>query len=125
MRTMFRIAVTVSAMALAGPAFAQATTAYDGSYAGVSRENLNQNAHSQCTTGQNPYTLTIANGAARMPWGTDGMLEGTVSPTGALTMHTTKGTFIVHLDGKIDANGSITAGVGLSSCAYRMTWRKK
>lgn len=125
MRMLFRIALIVSAMAVAGPAFAQATTKYDGAYAGVARENLNQNMHSQCTEGKNPYMLTITNGAAKMPWGTNGTLEGMVSPSGALTMHTTSGTFVVHVDGQIDATGKVTAGVGLGSCSYRMTWQKK
>jgi hypothetical protein len=70
---------------LATPVAAQATaptaTAFDGTYAGISREvSKNPSAHraNNCPQSGVPGRLTITNGVARWPGG-EGW-EGTVSP---------------------------------------------
>jgi hypothetical protein len=78
---------------------ANATSAFDGTYVGLSAEN-NSSGNTlsggrertqgyagarSCTTFRAPARLTIANGRARVRWG-DRTLEGNVAPDGSLTM---------------------------------------
>ena len=125
MCALFRIALAVSAMALAAPATAQSTTKFDGTYAGVSRDVTADNSKSSCTRGDNHYVLTIANGTATLPWGTAGQLGGQITPTGALTMRATSGSITAHFDGQIDPTGKVTANVLVYNCGYLMVWQKK
>jgi hypothetical protein len=124
MRSLFRICLIGLAIILPVAAVAQSVTAFDGTYAGLSREVTADNQKGTCTHGDNPYTLTISNGVARMPWGTAGELQGQVTPTGALTMRSGSGSFIAHLDGQIDPSGKATAGVVVYNCGYRMVWQR-
>jgi hypothetical protein len=114
----------ILACALAMPVFAQApTTAFDGRYAGVSREvSKNPSAHraNQCPKSGVPGPLTIKNGVARWPVG-EGW-EGTVSPEGALMMRTSNGG---RFDGQIDAQGAITGQIGGWGCSGTYVWRKQ
>ena len=108
--------VTLAAAPLVGaqspaPA-ASSTSAFDGTYVGVSAENnsrgntlAGRRANPQgyggarsCSTFRAPAKLTIASGLARVRWG-DRTLEGQVTPQGALTMTTGYGQ---HFDGRID-----------------------
>jgi hypothetical protein len=122
------LAILLPVVILPWAANAQSTTKYDGSYAGVSHENITQGIQSKCGGGSsNSYTLTIANGAATMPWGTEssGTLKGTVSQTGALTMSGWSGMISVHLYGQIDPSGGVTAQVSTGNCGFRMVWKKQ
>src|SRR5437764_14271835 len=83
------------------PPAANPTSAFDGTYVGVSAENNSSGstlaggrARTQgyagaraCTTFRAPARLTITNGRARVRWG-DRTLEGNAAPDGSLTMTT-------------------------------------
>jgi hypothetical protein len=110
-----------------------ATSAFDGTYVGLSAENNSSGntlsggrAHTQgyagarsCTTFRAPARLTIANGRARVRWG-DRTLEGNVAPDGSLTMSTGYGQ---RFDGRIE--GQQIKGQLVGYCAYSLTWRKQ
>jgi hypothetical protein len=122
-----RTLVAIAACALATSAAAQApaptTTAFDGTYAGVSRtlEGTMGFPTSKCSSqgGAGAPLLTIANGIARSSWGAPA--EGSVTPQGALVMKTTMG---VRFDGQIDGKGTVT-GRWNGSCSYQVVWQKK
>jgi len=125
MPKLFRICLTVSAMtmALPGLALAQGVTAFDGSYAGVSR-NLVSDAtkHRDCPPSGGVAALTIQGGVAQVKWA-DGTYDGQVSAAGALSMRASNGS---HLDGQI--TGGVIQGrslSGLGKCAYEVTGRKQ
>ena len=76
------------------PAGAQdARTAFDGSYAGVSRtlEEGGMLTHrtARCPQSGAAAPLTIANGTARTPWNPDDPLVGPVDLQGGVVMRTT------------------------------------
>jgi hypothetical protein len=110
-----------------------ATSAFDGTYVGLSAENNSSGntlsggrAHTQgyagarsCTTFRAPARLTIANGRARVRWG-DRTLEGNAAPDGSLTMSTGYGQ---RFDGRIE--GQQIKGQLVGYCAYSLTWRKE
>jgi hypothetical protein len=111
-------------MAYPGPAEAQGTTAFDGSYLGVAATNLGgmgeRGSTRGCQTFAKPAPLTIANGHAQAPWASD-TLDGQVNPDGSIRMKAQRfaGTF----DGRI-ANQTIT-GRYQGGCNYDLTWRKR
>jgi hypothetical protein len=112
---------------------ANAISAFDGTYVGVSAENNSSGntlaggrARTQgyagarsCTTFGAPARLTIANGRARVRWG-DRTLDGNVAPDGSLTMSTGYGQ---RFDGRIE--GQQIKGQLVGYCAYSLTWRKQ
>jgi hypothetical protein len=112
---------------------ANATSAFDGTYVGVSAENNSSGntlaggrARTQgyagarsCTTFRAPARLTIANGRARVRWG-DRTLDGNVAPDGSLTMSTGYGQ---RFDGRIE--GQQIKGQLVGYCAYNLTWQKR
>lgn len=112
---------------------ANATSAFDGTYVGVSAENTSSGntlaggrARTQgyagaraCTTFRAPARLTITNGRARVRWG-DRTLEGSAAPDGSLTMTTGYGQ---KFDGRIE--GQQIKGQLIGYCAYILTWRKQ
>jgi hypothetical protein len=116
------------------PPAATTTSAFDGTYVGVSAENnsrgntlAGRRANPQgyggargCSTFRAPAKLTIANGLARVQWG-DRTLEGQVTPQGALTMTTGYGQ---RFDGRID-DQHMVKGQFVGSCAYTLTWQKQ
>jgi hypothetical protein len=121
-----RILLTIAACAVAMPAAAQApapTTAFDGTYAGVSRtlEGTMGFPTGKCSSqgGAGAPSLTIVNGIARSAWGTPA--EGSVSPQGVLVMRTTAG---IRFDGQIDGKGTVT-GRWAGACSYQVVWQKK
>src|SRR5437764_11565723 len=83
------------------PPSANPTSAFDGTYVGVSAENTSSGntlaggrARTQghagaraCTSFRAPARLTITNGRAQVRWG-DRTLEGNAAPDGSLTMST-------------------------------------
>jgi hypothetical protein len=121
-----RILLTIAACALVMPAAAQTpaptTTAFDGTYAGVSRtlEGTTGFPTGKCSSqgGAGAPSITIANGIARSAWGAPA--EGTVSPQGVLLMRTTTG---VRFDGQIDGKGTVT-GRWNGACSHQVVWQK-
>jgi hypothetical protein len=115
------------------PPSANPTSAFDGTYVGVSAENNSSGntlaggrARTQgyagarsCTTFRAPARLTITNGRARVQWG-DRTLEGYAAPDGSLTMSTGYGQ---NFNGRIEAQQIKGQLVGY--CAYSLTWRKQ
>ena len=112
---------------------ANATSAFDGTYIGVSAENNRRGntlaggrARPQgyagsrgCTTFRAPARLTISNGLAQAKWG-DYMLRGSPTPQGGLTMTTGYGhKFEGHIDSQYVIKGQL-----VGYCAYILTWRK-
>jgi hypothetical protein len=124
-------AAPVGAQSPASPA--PATGAFDGTYIGVSAENISSGntlgggrARTQgyagarnCLDFRAPARLTITNGHAEVRWG-DRTLEGSAAPDGSLTMSTGYGQ---RFDGRIDAQQIKGQLVGY--CAYSLTWRKQ
>ena len=116
------------------PPPANSTSAFDGTYVGVSAENNSSGntlaggrARTQgyagarsCTTFRAPARLTITNGRARVRWG-DRTLEGQVTPQDVLTMSTGYGQ---RFDGRID-DQHVVKGQVVGYCAYTLTWRKQ
>jgi hypothetical protein len=123
-----RVFLTIAAsFALAMPVFAQApaptTTAFDGTYAGVSREMKLTGAGRgrQCEPNGVPNSLAITNGVVRS-LGESGA-EGVVTPQGALTIRRPDG---FRIDGQIDAQGTIRGdGSGTGGCVNTFVWRKQ
>jgi hypothetical protein len=120
-----RILLTIAACAVAMPAAAQApapTTAFDGTYAGVSRtlEGTMGFPMSKCPQGgAGAPRLTISNGIARSAWA--GTAEGSVSLQGVLVMRAPAGA---RFDGQIDGKGTVT-GRWNTTCSYQLVWQKK
>jgi hypothetical protein len=113
---------------------ANPTTAFDGTYVGVSAENVSSGntlaggrARTQgyagsraCQDFRAPARLTITNGVARVRWG-DRTLEGSVQLSGALTMTTGYGQ---KFDGRIDEQ-HVIKGQLVGYCAYVLIWQKR
>ena len=119
-----RIPLTVAVCMSATPVFAQApaatTTAFDGTYLGVSRtleDTLDASGATRFCRGGPPGTLKIVNGVA---W-RDDRAAGSVSPQGVLSMRTAGRN---HIDGQIDGHGTITARL-TSYCNWRLVWQKQ
>ena len=127
------LAVGMPVNAQSPPPSANPTSAFDGTYVGVSAENNSSGntlaggrARTQgyagarsCTTFRAPARLTITNGHARVRWG-DRTLEGDVAPDGSLTMTTGYGQ---KFEGRIE--GQQIKGQLVGYCAYNLTWRKQ
>jgi hypothetical protein len=102
---------------------ADAAGPYDGAYVGTSATfNGTQSGREgrSCPKFPAPGPLTITNGHAQTKWG-DGMLEGDVTPQGALVMHS---ALSAKFEGQIDAKGSLTGGF-LGICQYNLAWQRK
>ena len=124
---------TIAAFAWATPVAAQApaptTTAFDGTYVGVSQAaegamfgDDHPNRLQVCAKNNQPGPLTIAGGVARWPMlTTGGTAEGSVNARGVLVMH---GPFGMRFDGQIDGRGMITGRV-TSFCGYQIVWQKE
>jgi hypothetical protein len=123
-----RVSLVIAAsMVLALPVAAQAptptTTAFDGTYAGVSREVSKVRSGGtagNCGVNGVPGALTIANGAVRSRGG--GGWEGTVSPQGVLVMRSPNAS---RFDGQIDSQGTVRGQVGGYICVWTYVWQKK
>jgi hypothetical protein len=119
---------TIAAFAWMTPVAAQAPapppTAFDGTYAGVSRTSegaINGSTNSYHCDRLNGQTgpLTIAGGVPRFNGLTT--FEGSVNAQGVLVMHNPDGE---RLDAQIDGRGTITGRI-TGSCSYRMVWQKE
>jgi hypothetical protein len=128
---MFRLLMllTIGVAALAMPAAAQAlapaTTAFDGTYAGVSREVSKVRTGGtagNCGVNGVPGPLTIKDGVVQSRGG--GGWEGTVSPKGVLV----KGVLVMRspnasrFDGQIDNQDTIRGQVGGYICMWTYVW---
>jgi hypothetical protein len=123
---------TIAAFAWATPVAAQApaptTTAFDGTYAGVSRtlEGTMLNQSTRCPPLAQPAPLTIVGGVARTALGNTsyvggGTAEGSVNAQGVIVLRTPHGE---QLDAQIDGRGTVT-GRYTSACNYQMVWQKQ
>jgi hypothetical protein len=123
---------TIAAFAWATPVAAQpaapTTTAFDGTYVGVSRTlEGNMSATSStprgCVPNGPPGPLTIAGGVPRYNGSTlrRGTFEGSVNGQGVLVMHTPLGE---RLEAQIDGRGTVR-GRFTGSCSYQMVWQKE
>ena len=120
-----RILITIAASALAMPVFAQTpapTTAFDGTYAGISREVSKSPSapRAKCPPSGALAPLTIKNGvivaSGPAEW------EGTVSPQGVLIMRNERS---VRVDGQIDLQGTIRAQYAGTGCVTNFVWQKQ
>ena len=120
-----RILITIAASALAMPVFAQTpapTTAFDGTYAGISREVSKSPSapRAKCPPSGALAPLTIKNGvivaSGPAEW------EGTVSPQGVLIMRNERS---VRVDGQIDPQGTIRAQYAGTGCITNFAWQKQ
>ena len=122
-RTRIFLAIAASAVALSVAAQApESTTAFDGTYVGVSRtleSTMAGHSTRQCPPNGRPVPLTIAGGVARTPWG--GTAEGSVNAQGALVIHAPNGA---RIDAQIDGHGTVTGRL-TRSCSYNVVWQKK
>jgi hypothetical protein len=120
-----RILLTIAACMLATPIAAQAptpaTTAFDGKYAGVSRESSKTPAFpgAKCPPNGVPAPLTITNGVVGPG---SGGWEGSVSPQGSVVM---RNSAAMRVDGQIDSQGTIRGQYGGAGCTIAFVWRKQ
>jgi len=125
-----RAVLTIAVLATALPADAQApaptTTAFDGTYIGVSRTletTMAGHATRQCPPSGRVPPLTIVNGIARTAG--LGTAEGSVSPEGAVVMRALAGFGAgSRFEGRIDDHGTVT-GRFTAPCSYQVVWQKK
>jgi hypothetical protein len=108
------------------PRIARQSTAFDGSYAGVS--NTANGGHS-CVAGLAPRPLTIGQGTAVWYSGLTGDItfRGTVTPQGDLLMKGSDGAVVT---AKIDPSGRITrsqvyAVAGTGGCSIISVWQRR
>jgi len=116
------VAIAMAAPSIAG---AQTTTAFDGTYQGVS--TTASSGGSACVPSVPvPRPLTIRNGMAQFDAGMSGrtVFQGTVSPQGDLTM---RDNLADRLDGKIDPSGRATGSVNIGdqNCVLTAVWQKQ
>ena len=120
------VVLTIAALAWGTPIAAQApaptTTAFDGTYAGVSREVARYTSPgTRCYgTAGVPGALTVTNGVVQSRGG--GGWEGSVSPQGALVMRSPNA---MRFDGQIDGQGTIRGQTSSTECVYTLIWQKK
>jgi len=115
-------------VAAQGPAPAPTTTAFDGTYAGVSRtlEGTMLNQSTRCPPLAQAGPLTIVGGVARTALGNTsyvggGTAEGSVTLQGVLVLRTPFGE---RIDAQIDGRGTVTGRYN-SACNYQMVWQKE
>ena len=121
-----RILLTIAVCIFAAPAVAQAptptTTAFDGTYAGVSREVSKSPSapRAKCPPSGALAPLTIRSGSVvssgPAAW------EGTVGPDGVLLLRNERS---LRVDGRIDAQGTIRAQYAGTGCITNFVWQKK
>jgi hypothetical protein len=117
-----KLFLTIAALAAAAPAVAQApTTAFDGTYVGVSMHVTKATREAaNCPRGGVPQPLTITNGVVKPPHGRG--WTGTVSPSGALTM---QNQYAMHVHAQIDPQGTVTGQYTGPQCNVGYVWKKQ
>ena len=121
-RTQVFLTITVFVLATVA-AKAAGTTAFDGTYAGVSMDvskRTREAVHCPQPQGEAPQPLTIKNGVVRPASGKG--WTGTVSPHGALVI---RNQYAMHVHAQIDPQGSVTGEYHGSECVVKYTWRKQ
>ena len=120
-----KVLLTIALSAVAPPLAAQTavpTTAFDGTYAGVSREVSKSPSapRAKCPPSGGLAQLTIKNGVvvASGPAG----WAGTVSPQGVLLLRNERSS---RVDGQIDPQGTIRAQYSGTGCITAFVWQKK
>ena len=131
MRGRARILVTIAACMSATSVAAQTpapTTAFDGTYVGVSRTSEGDMYAASptprgCTPNRQPGPLTIAGGVARYNGSTlvPATWEGSVNAQRVLVMHELLGS---RIGAQINGRGTVT-GRATSYCSYQMVWQKE
>jgi hypothetical protein len=108
----------------ATPAGAQSpepTTAFDGTYAGVSMHVTKATRESaKCPYGGVPTPLTIKNGLVGPPSGKG--WRGTVNFQGTVVM---QNQYAMHVHAQIDAQGNVTGQYTGPQCNVTYLWRKQ
>jgi hypothetical protein len=145
---LWMIAAFTWATPLAAQPAASTTTAFDGTYAGVSRTLEGYQADP--VTGRDSQTradrdgvaggplpkgpklhpersaglLTIAGGVPRYNGSTlyQTTWEGSVNAQGVLVMHAPRGG---QLEAQIDGRGTVTGRITGGGCSYHMVWQKE
>ena len=119
------LCVAAIAMTVSGAALAQAITAFDGTYAGVSR-NVTGGGPNCGAFAPELRPLTISNGVAHFEAGLKGatVFQGNVSAQGDLSM---KDKLTNTILGKIDQTGKATGSIHLGgeNCVISAVWQKK
>ena len=119
------LCVAAVAMTVSTVAAAQAVTAFDGTYAGVSRD-VGSSGPNCGTFAPELRPLTISNGVARFEAGLTGstVFQGNVSAQGELSM---KDNLTNTILGKIDQTGKATGSIHLGgeNCVISALWQKK
>jgi hypothetical protein len=110
------------ALALAMPAAAQPpTTAFDGTYAGMSAHTSKSSGHERpCPPHHTPDALTITNGIVHS--GTRDSWAGTVSPQGHVVLRNKRA---MRVDARIDPQGTIAGRYHGPACAVDFVWQKQ
>jgi hypothetical protein len=104
-------------------AAAQATSAFDGTYAGVS--NTQTSGVSGCDPfNRTPRPLTVRNGVAQFWGGSLDLFHGDVSSHGDFKMWDMFANIII---GKIDPSGKATgnSSVGSGGCTFTVVWQRQ
>ena len=123
---------TIAACMLTTPVAAQApaptTTAFDGTYVGVSQTlegtMLGETRGTRnCPPNGQPAPLTIAGGVPRYNGSTlrAAIWEGSVNAQGVLVLRAPYGA---RIDAQIDGRGTVTGRV-TSGCSYHIVWQKE
>ena len=120
-----KVFLTIALSAAVSPLAAQTsapTTAFDGTYAGVSREVSKSPSapRAKCPPSGALAPLTIKNGSV-ISSGPAGW-EGTVGPDGVLLLRNERS---LRVDGRIDAQGTIRAQYAGTGCITNFVWQKK
>jgi len=106
---------------------ANTTSAYDGTYAGVTVENVSASGAlaesgdglTSCVNYGVPPALTISNGLAQLQV-RDVIFQGYVTPQGALTMRTGLGH---RFEGRIN-DQYVLRGRIMERCTYDLSWQR-
>ena len=126
MRNLARTVCALAALTAAAPvpAQAQTTTAFDGTYRGVSRqlEGAAFGGSARACPVQNgpPAPLRIVNGVARAG-SQEILMEGSVTAQGVLVMHNSRGA---RFEGRIDGQGQ-ASGRLMFGCSYLFVWQRQ
>jgi hypothetical protein len=118
-----KIVLTFVAFTLATPAAAQTpappTTAFDGTYAGVSADVSTVRQGRRCPRIGVPVPLTIRNGVIKPPAGTG--WTATVGPQGILVVRNQ----VSQVDAQIDGQGTMKWQYNGPDCIVTYVWRKQ
>ena len=120
------IAACMLAMPVAAQAPAPTTTAFDGTYVGVSSTlegtMLGETRGTRsCAPNGKPGPLTITGGVPRYDDLRPATYEGSVNTQGVLVLRAPYGA---RIDAQIDGRGTVTGRL-TSGCSYHMVWQKE